>query len=59
MLMFYNMGRIDAEAGTNAIFDPAAFTKHAAAIVGRLDDLAELPALDVEDVAADSAPTRG
>ena len=43
----------------DAIFDPAAFTKHAAAIVGRLDDLAELPALDVEDVAADPAPTRG
>ncbi len=42
----------------DAIFDPAAFTKHAREIVGRLDDLAELPALDVEDVAADPAPAR-
>ncbi len=43
----------------DAIFDPAAFTRHAAAIVGRLDDLAELPAVDVDDVAADPAPARG
>jgi adenylosuccinate lyase len=39
----------------DAIFDPAAFTKHAAAIVGRLDDLSELSAVDIEDVAADAA----
>jgi adenylosuccinate lyase len=39
----------------DAIFDPAAFTKHAAAIVGRLDDLAELSGLDIEDVTADVA----
>jgi adenylosuccinate lyase len=43
----------------DAIFDPAAFTKHAAAIVGRLDDLSELAAGDIEDVAADPAVTRG
>jgi len=40
----------------DAIFDPAAFTRHAAAIVGRLDQLAELPAGDVVDVPADAAP---
>ena len=34
MLMFYNMGRIDAEAGTNAIFDPAA----AQSYLGRVAD---------------------
>jgi adenylosuccinate lyase len=43
----------------DAIFDPAAFTRHAGAIVGRLDDLAKLPALDVEDVPADPAPAGG
>jgi len=39
----------------DAIFDPAAFTKHAAAIVGRLDDLGELSAEGIEDVAGDPA----
>ena len=39
----------------DAIFDPAAFTRHARDIVGRLGDLAQLPAADVEDVAADPA----
>ena len=43
----------------DAIFDPAAFTKHAAAIVGRLDDLSQLSAVDLEDVSADPAPARG
>jgi len=43
----------------DAIFDPAAFTRHAAAIVGRLDDLAQLPAEGIEDVAADPAVTGG
>jgi adenylosuccinate lyase len=43
----------------DAIFDPGAFTKHAREIVGRLDDLAELPAIDVEDVAGDPAAARG
>ena len=43
----------------DAIFDPAAFTKHAADIVGRLDDLAELSALDVEDIPADPARAGG
>jgi len=43
----------------DAIFDPAAFTRHAAAIVGRLDDLSQLGAEGVEDVAADTAVTRG
>jgi adenylosuccinate lyase len=39
----------------DAIFDPAAFTTHAGAIIGRLDDLAELPAEGIEDVAGDPA----
>ncbi len=43
----------------DAIFDPAAFTKHAREIVGRLDDLAELPAIDIDDVAGDPAAARG
>ena len=43
----------------DAIFDPAAFTTHAEEIVGRLDDLSELAAGDIEDVAADPAVTRG
>jgi adenylosuccinate lyase len=43
----------------DAIFDPAAFTKHAAAIVGRLDELGELSAEGVEDVAGDPAGARG
>jgi adenylosuccinate lyase len=43
----------------DAIFDPAAFTKHAAAIVGRLDELGELSAEGVEDVARDPAGARG
>jgi len=43
----------------DAIFDPAAFTRHAAAIVGRLDDLAQLPAEGIEDVARDPAVTGG
>jgi adenylosuccinate lyase len=43
----------------DAIFDPAAFTRHAAEIVGRLDDLAELPAERIEDVAGNPAVTRG
>lgn len=34
MLMFYNMGRVDAAPGTNAIFDPAA----AEAYLGRVAD---------------------
>jgi hypothetical protein len=34
MLMFYSMGRIDAEAGTNAIFDPAV----AQSYLGRVGD---------------------
>jgi len=45
--------------GLDAIFDPAAFTRHAAAIVGRLDDLAQLPAEGIEDVARDPAVTGG
>jgi adenylosuccinate lyase len=43
----------------DAIFDPAAFTTHAGAIIGRLDDLAELPAEGIEDVAGDPAVAGG
>jgi len=43
----------------DAIFDPAAFTRHAGDIVGRLDDLGELPAERIEDVAGNPAVTRG
>jgi adenylosuccinate lyase len=42
----------------DAIFDPAAFTRHAEAIVARLDDVSELSAVDVEDVALDPAASR-